>query len=112
MAQGSSLTDQFWAIWSIPSLSFSGLRTFLGIVTMFSNAVPDRTLLQKVNQRLMRMSGGSSVKAAVSRGDVTLSGMLPYETHRLPLIKAVNSVAGIRRVIDQLQVMVLKKNWQ
>ena len=80
---------------------------------MLGNAVPDRTILQKVNQRLARSGLGSSrVTATVFRGDVTLTGTLQYETQRIPLVKGLNSVAGIRRLVDQLKVTVLKKNWQ
>ena len=72
---------------------------------MIGNDVPDKTLLQKVNQRLARMGTGSQsrVTATVCRGQVTLSGTIQYALQRRPLVSAVSSVAGIRRVIDQLQ---------
>jgi osmotically-inducible protein OsmY len=78
---------------------------------MLRNAVPDKTLLQNVSQRLMRLGGSSHNRctAVVIGGDVTLSGMLQYEMQRKPLIRAATSVAGVRRVIDQLQVSPPKK---
>lgn len=70
-------------------------------------------LLQKVNQQLTRMATGSQarVKAAVCRGQVTLSGTLQYATQRSPVVRAVGNVAGIRRVMDQLQEKPQKKKW-
>lgn len=81
---------------------------------MAISEVSDRTILQKVNQRLERMSSGaqSRITASVSRGDVTISGTLQYEMQRSPLIRAATSVPGIRRVIDHLQVAPPKKKWE
>ena len=80
---------------------------------MLKSDVPDKALLQKVNQRLSRMGSGSQTRimANVCRGEVTLSGSLQYAQQRRPLISAVNSVAGIRRVIDQMQEKPPKKTW-
>jgi osmotically-inducible protein OsmY len=81
---------------------------------MRKNEIPDRTLLQKVNQRLGRMGSGSQtrVTATVCRGEVTLSGTIQYAMQRNPLVSAVTSVAGIRRVIDRLQEPPQKKKWE
>jgi ABC-type cobalamin/Fe3+-siderophores transport system ATPase subunit len=59
-----------------------------------------------VNQKLSRGGGGSQsrITATVQRGTVTLTGKLQYDAQRAPLTKAVASVAGVRRVVDQLTV--------
>jgi hypothetical protein len=66
----------------------------------------DAALLKLVNQKLSRGGGGSQsrITATVQRGSVTLSGKLQYDAQRAPLMKGVASVAGVRRVIDQLTV--------
>lgn len=66
----------------------------------------DAALLKTVNQKLMRGGGGSQgrIMATVQRGTVTLTGKLQYDAQRAPLTKAVASVAGVRRVVDQLTV--------
>lgn len=68
--------------------------------------VPDKRVLQKVEQRISRAGLGShtKVKVAIRNGDVTLSGTLQYETQRRPVLQATRSVEGVRRVMDQLQV--------
>jgi hypothetical protein len=66
----------------------------------------DAALVKAVNQKLSRGGGGSQsrVTATVQRGTVTLTGRLQYDAQRAPLTKAVASVAGVRRVVDQLTV--------
>ncbi len=67
----------------------------------------DAALLKTVNQKLSRGGGGSQsrITATVQRGTVTLSGNLQYDAQRAPLTKAVASIAGVRRVVDQLIVV-------
>lgn len=74
------------------------------------NQISDKDLLKTVNQRLMRSGVGSQsrVTAAVAGGTVTLSGTLQYAIQRSPIVKAVSSVAGVRRVLDQLQLVEKK----
>jgi osmotically-inducible protein OsmY len=81
---------------------------------MTSHPTTDKGLLEKVNQRLARSGSGSKsrINASVSKGDVTLAGILQYEIQRQPLLKAVGAVAGVRRVIDQLHVAPAAKKWQ
>ena len=69
------------------------------------NEVTDKELLKTVNRRLDRTGTGSQsrITALVQRGNVTLTGKLQYENQRLPIVKAVQSVAGVRQVIDQLK---------
>ncbi len=69
------------------------------------NQVTDKELQKTVTKRLERTGTGShsKVTAIVRRGAVTLSGKLQYERQRNPILKAVQAVAGVRQVIDQLQ---------
>jgi osmotically-inducible protein OsmY len=72
--------------------------------------VPDKTLLQKVNQRVQRTAGyGSRVSVSIARGEATLAGTLQYEAQRRPILKAANSTAGVRRVIDQMRIKPKKR---
>jgi osmotically-inducible protein OsmY len=73
------------------------------------DTVPDSTLLKRVNDKLSRAGAQAKVTAAVRAGDVTLSGVLQYEIQRRPLVKAATSVAGVRRVIDQMRVEARKR---
>ena len=66
----------------------------------------DKALLKSVNRRLERSGAGSQskVSALVQRGTVTLTGKLQYENLRIPIVKAIRGVAGVRGVVDQLQL--------
>lgn len=78
-----------------------------------ASPISDKSLLEKVNQRLSRSGSGSKnrLSASISKGDVTLAGTLQYEIQRQPLVKAIGSVAGVRRVIDRMQVAPAAKKW-
>lgn len=69
------------------------------------NEVSDKALLKSVTTKLQRtgMSSQSRLAATVQRGAVTLTGKLQYENQRRPIVKAIQAVAGVRQVIDQLQ---------
>jgi osmotically-inducible protein OsmY len=73
------------------------------------NQISDKDLLKQVNQRLTR-SGASQSKVAVTvqQGMVTLTGTLQHAIQRDPILKAVARVAGVKRVIDQMQMVVRK----
>jgi len=68
--------------------------------------VPDKTIVQQINQRLARagLGSGSRVTVTVRSGQVTLSGTLQYEIQRRPTLRAVGGVEGVRGVADQMQV--------
>ena len=72
---------------------------------MFGTNVPDKTLQQQVIQKLARSGTGGNcrVSSSVAKGTVTLAGSLQYEAQRRPIVKAVASVAGVKRVLDQMQ---------
>jgi osmotically-inducible protein OsmY len=64
----------------------------------------DKFVLQKVNQKLSRLGGAQGkIVAAISRGDITLSGTIQYEMQRASIMKAASSVPGVRRVVDQMK---------
>jgi len=67
------------------------------------NANSDKALQRLVDRRLQRSGGGSGMKAVVMGGSVTLSGNLKYESQRMPILKALRGVAGVRSVFDQLK---------
>jgi osmotically-inducible protein OsmY len=81
-----------------------------GCAMLGRNQIPDKDLLKAVNQRLMRSGTGSQtrVTASVQKGMVTLTGTLQYAIQRNPIMKAVQSVPGISRIVDQM-VLVPKK---
>ncbi len=70
--------------------------------------VPDKTIQKKVDDNLMR-TGSHKIKAIVRSGTVTLTGVLQYEMQRSAMVKAVNSAAGVLRVVDQMTVMVRQR---
>lgn len=78
----------------------------LGSNVFGKNQVSDKELQKTVTKRLERTGTGSQSKitAIVRRGAVTLTGKLQYERQRSPILKAVQAVAGVRQIIDQLQV--------
>lgn len=68
------------------------------------NANSDKALQKLVDRRLQRSGGGSSgMRAVVMQGSVTLTGNLKYENQRMPLLKALRGVSGVRSVLDQLK---------
>ncbi len=75
------------------------------------NKVPDNQLTRAVSMKLAQKSGGSGCKlnAVVANGQVTITGMVTAEYQRRPIVNAINSISGVRRVIDQIQVAPKKK---
>jgi osmotically-inducible protein OsmY len=68
--------------------------------------VPDKTILKKVNQRLMRSALGSGchVTVTVQRGQVLLAGSIQYENQRRSAVRAASSAEGVKNVVDRMQV--------
>jgi hypothetical protein len=71
---------------------------------MFGSDSADGVLMKLVNQKLLRGGSQSRISATVQRGTVTITGNLQYDAQRAPLVKSVACIAGVRRVVDQLQV--------
>jgi osmotically-inducible protein OsmY len=76
------------------------------------NLIPDKTILQKVNQRLARAGLGSQSKITVTvrNGHVTLAGTLHNDMQRRSLLNAARGAVGIRGLVDQLQTKPKEKN--
>jgi hypothetical protein len=74
-----------------------------------NNQIPDKTLLQTVLRKMAQKGAGARVSATVRSGDATVTGSIAYEHERKAIIRSVSGVQGIRRVIDQLQLVVKKK---
>jgi osmotically-inducible protein OsmY len=70
--------------------------------------VPDRTIDQKVGQQLANRGMRSPCKVAVSSrgGTVTLTGKIQYEHQRNLCMQVARGVEGVKRVLDQLQVII------
>jgi len=72
------------------------------------DAIPDRTIDQKVGQQLANrgMRPPCKVAALSKGGTVTLTGKIQYEHQRSACIQLARRVDGVQRVVDQLQVLV------
>jgi osmotically-inducible protein OsmY len=72
------------------------------------DAIPDRSIDQKVCQQLANrgMRPPCKVTASSKGGTVTLTGKIQYEHQRNVCIQVVKRVDGVKRVVDQLQVLV------
>jgi osmotically-inducible protein OsmY len=89
-------------------LLFGDRTVYSGNQPMFGrNQISDKELLKTVNQRLARTGTGgqSKISASVLQGTITLSGSLQYAMQRSPIVKAASNIAGVRRVIDQMQIV-------
>lgn len=71
--------------------------------------VSDKDLLKIVHERLMRAGVSQDrIRAMVQHGNVTLVGSLQFEMQRRTYTKVVMAIAGVRRVVDQMQVAAKK----
>ncbi len=68
------------------------------------NPAADKAL-QKLVDRRLQQSGGAQLglKAVVVNGCVTMTGKLKYDNQRLPLMKAMRGVPGVKNIQDQVQ---------
>jgi osmotically-inducible protein OsmY len=74
-------------------------------------AIPDSQLSRHVTQKLAQRSAGSGcrITATVANGYVTVCGTVEHEYQRKPILSSLNSITGIKRVIDQTQVVPKQK---
>lgn len=86
----------------------------MGTMAMsFGEKIPDKTVQRNVDRKMMQKgTSGSRVTATVSSGTVTIAGSIANEYERKPILRSVNNVAGVLRVIDQLRVVVKAKPQQ
>src|SRR5258708_5245719 len=68
------------------------------------NPAADKAL-QKLVDRRLQQSGGSQlgIKAVVVNGSVTITGKLKFDNQRLPLVKSMRGVPGVKNLVDQVQ---------
>lgn len=73
--------------------------------------IPDSQISKSVNQKLMQRGSiaGCKLTATVANGQVTIVGTVENEHQKKPIISALNGISGVRRVIDQSQVVARKK---
>lgn len=73
--------------------------------------ISDSQLLKSVTQKICQKSAGSGcrITVAVSNGNVTLTGSVENEYQKRPFVNAASGINGVRRVIDQTQVIVKPK---
>ena len=68
------------------------------------NPAADKAL-QKLVDRRLQQSGGSQLglKAVVVNGCVTITGKLKFDNQRIPLMKSMRGVPGVKNLVDQVQ---------
>ena len=68
------------------------------------NPAADKAL-QKLVDRRLQQSGGSQLglKAVVVNGCVTITGKLKFDNQRIPLMKSMRGVPGVKNILDQVQ---------
>lgn len=69
-------------------------------------SVPDNVIAQKVLQHLTQhgFRPPCRIQVTVRNGEVTLSGKIQYQNQRRNAVHTAHAVAGVRRVVDALQV--------
>lgn len=74
------------------------------------NQIPDKTLQKSLERRLaQKCSGSPKVSVFVRSGEATLNGTIKAEHERKQILRAMNSVEGVQRVIDMIKVQERKK---
>jgi hypothetical protein len=68
------------------------------------NPAADKALQKLVDKRLQQSGGARlGLKAIVVNGCVTMTGKLKYDNQRIPLMKAMRGVPGVKNILDQVQ---------
>ncbi len=74
------------------------------------NQIPDKVLLVTVQRKLLqKCSTANKIVIDVRSGDVTLTGILKQEHERKPIMRCLQAIQGVRRVVDKLELEVKKK---
>jgi hyperosmotically inducible periplasmic protein len=73
--------------------------------------IQDKTITRQVQGRIASRGLGSPCRINVDtrKGEVTLSGTVPYQQQKSTAVQAASGVGGVRRVIDQLVVKTVAK---
>ena len=68
--------------------------------------IDDPAISRKVTEKLTSSGIRAPCRVAVAsnKGNVTLSGSIQYEHQRHSALRAVRSVTGVQRVVDQMKV--------
>ena len=76
--------------------------------------IQDSVISQKISERLcsLGMRAPCRVTVASNKGNVTLSGTIQYEHQRQVAVRAIRGVAGVQRVVDQMQVIPTGQCWR
>jgi osmotically-inducible protein OsmY len=74
----------------------------------------DSSITQSVSQQLSTrgLRAPCHVRVVTTGGSVTLSGMIQYEHQRRVAVQAARGVAGVQRVVDQMQVIPSNQHWK
>jgi osmotically-inducible protein OsmY len=73
---------------------------------MLQGKIDDSTISRKVTEKLSSsgIRAPCRVTVASSKGNITLAGSIQYEHQRHAALRAVKSVTGVLRVMDQMKV--------
>jgi osmotically-inducible protein OsmY len=77
-------------------------------MTMQNQAsIKDPVISQRGNEKLSKMGirPPCHVTVVTNKGNVVLSGAIQYEHQRIIAIRAIKSVVGVLRVVDQMHVI-------
>ena len=79
----------------------------------YQASVRDPTISQKVSEKLSSLGvrAPCRVTVASNKGNVTLSGTIQYEHQRQIAVRAIKAVAGVQRVVDQMQLISSGRSW-
>jgi osmotically-inducible protein OsmY len=80
----------------------------------YPEKVKDPMISQKASERLSSLGvrAPSHVTVVSNKGNVTLSGTIQYEHQRHIAVHAIQAVAGVQRVVDQMQVIPSGQHWK
>jgi len=72
--------------------------------------VPDKTLLVALQRKLQqKCTTANKISIDVRSGDVTLTGKLKMENERKPILRCLQTIPGVRRVTDKMELEERKK---
>ena len=79
----------------------------------YQASIRDPMISQKVSEKLSSLGvrAPCRVTVASNKGNVTLSGTIQYEHQRQIAVRAIKAVAGVQRVVDQMQLISSGRHW-